>query len=81
MAALVDAGMDPTYVAERVLAGIQSYDLYILTHPEVRDVVAGGFNQILTAFDKASLHEPSAPPEAISARAQAAVAVTCVTRP
>jgi hypothetical protein len=45
-----------------------SNDLYILTHPEVRDVVAGRFDQILAAFDKASLHEASTPPEAVSAR-------------
>jgi hypothetical protein len=49
-------------------AGIRSNDLYILTHPEVRDVVAGRFDQILDAFDKASLHEASTPPEAVSAR-------------
>jgi len=55
-------------VAERVLAGIRSNDLYILTHPELRDVVAGRFDQILAAFDKASFYEASAP-EAVSARA------------
>jgi NAD(P)-dependent dehydrogenase (short-subunit alcohol dehydrogenase family) len=69
MAALVDAGLDPAYVAERVLAGIRSNDLYILTHPELRDVVAGRFDQILAAFDKASFHEASAPSEAVPARA------------
>jgi NAD(P)-dependent dehydrogenase (short-subunit alcohol dehydrogenase family) len=69
MAALVDAGLDPGHVAERVLAGIRRNDLYILTHPEVRDVVAGRFDQILSAFDNASLLEASADPEAVSARA------------
>ena len=68
MAALVEVGLDPDFVADRVLAGIRSNDLYILTHPEVRDVVAGRFDQILAAFDKASLHESSTPPEAVSAR-------------
>ena len=67
MAALVETGLDPVLVAHRVIAGIRSNDLYILTHPEVREVVAGRFDQILAAFDKASLHEASTPPEAVSA--------------
>jgi hypothetical protein len=29
MAALVEAGLDPAFVADRVLAGIRSSDLYI----------------------------------------------------
>ena len=58
----------PDYVAERVLAGIRSNDLYILTHPELRDVVAGRFDQILAAFDKASFHEASASGSSLRAR-------------
>ena len=38
-----------------------------LTHPEVRDVVAGRFDQIMAAFDKASLHQSATPPEAAAA--------------
>lgn len=68
MATLVAAGIDPAFVAERVLAGIVDNDLYILTHPELRDVIAGRFDRILAAFDKAALLE-TAPPEAIAARA------------
>lgn len=68
MATLVAAGIDPAFVAERVLAGIADNDLYILTHPELRDVIAGRFDRILAAFDKAALLE-TAPPEAITARA------------
>ncbi|TYL87024.1 SDR family NAD(P)-dependent oxidoreductase [Bradyrhizobium cytisi] len=72
MAALVEVGLDPDFVADRVLAAIRSNDLYILTHPEMHDVVAGRFDQILAAFDKASLHEASTPPEAVSARPSSA---------
>ena len=68
MATLVAAGIDPAFVAERVLAGIADNDLYILTHPELRDVIAGRFDRILAAFDKAALLE-TAPPEVIAARA------------
>ena len=68
MANLVAAGIDPAFVAARVLAGIADNDLYILTHPELRDVIAGRFDRILAAFDKAALLE-TAPPKAIAARA------------
>ena len=46
MANLVAAGIDPAFVAARVLAGIADNDLYILTHPELRDVIAGRFDRI-----------------------------------
>ena len=54
MAALVDAGLDPLFVARRVLAAIQKNDLYILTHPELRGAVEERFGHILAAFDKAA---------------------------
>lgn len=61
MAALVDAGIDPAFVADRVLAGIRNNELYVLTHPELRGVVADRFDQIMAAFDRASLQETALP--------------------
>jgi len=61
MAALVDAGVDPAFVADRVLAGIRNNELYILTHPELRGAVAGRFDQIMAAFDTASLQAAALP--------------------
>jgi NAD(P)-dependent dehydrogenase (short-subunit alcohol dehydrogenase family) len=57
MAALVDAGLNPAFVARRVLAGVRENDLYIITHPELRSVFAGRFDRILAAFDKSSMQE------------------------
>ncbi|MBR0692562.1 SDR family NAD(P)-dependent oxidoreductase [Bradyrhizobium lablabi] len=57
MAALVDAGIDPIVVARRVLAAIRENDLYVITHPELRSVIAGRFDQILAAFDKSSIQQ------------------------
>jgi NAD(P)-dependent dehydrogenase (short-subunit alcohol dehydrogenase family) len=52
--ALVQAGLDPETVAQRVMAAVRDNDLYIFTHPEYRGAVEERFGKILTAFDKAA---------------------------
>jgi NAD(P)-dependent dehydrogenase (short-subunit alcohol dehydrogenase family) len=56
---LIQSGMDPAAVAERVLAAIRSNDFYIFTHPEMREAVAGRFEGILAAFDRAAAAKKS----------------------
>ncbi len=51
---LVDAGMDPTMLAARVLEAIRDDELYIFTHPELKAAIEGRFNAILEAFDRAA---------------------------
>jgi len=61
---LVEAGMDPKMLAARVLEAIRDDELYIFTHPELKDAVEARFNGILEAFDHAAKspaladHEP-----------------------
>jgi NAD(P)-dependent dehydrogenase (short-subunit alcohol dehydrogenase family) len=52
IARLVEAGLDPAAVAARVLAAIRDDELYVFTHPQMRDQVEGRFNAILAAMDK-----------------------------
>jgi hypothetical protein len=52
--ALVQAGLDPETVAQRVMSAVRDNDLYIFTHPEYRGAVEERFGKILTAFDKAA---------------------------
>ncbi len=51
---LVEGGMDPRMLAERVLEGIQDDELYIVTHPELKGAVEARFDAILEAFDRAA---------------------------
>ena len=51
---LVEGGMEPRMLAERVLEGIRDDELYIVTHPELKSAVAARFDAILAAFDLAA---------------------------
>jgi NAD(P)-dependent dehydrogenase (short-subunit alcohol dehydrogenase family) len=46
---LVAAGMDPTHVAERTIAAIESGSLYVLTHPEFMAAIEERFRQIMNS--------------------------------
>ncbi len=52
--AIVEAGMDPRRVGERVLRAIQGNELYVLTHPEFRAAFAARAEAILAAYDRAA---------------------------
>jgi|WetSurMetagenome_2_1015567.scaffolds.fasta_scaffold162309_1 NAD(P)-dependent dehydrogenase (short-subunit alcohol dehydrogenase family) len=41
-------------VGERVVEAIKANELYVITHPEMKPVVAARFDRILRAFDRAS---------------------------
>jgi hypothetical protein len=49
----LQAGLDPSEVAARVLAAIREDELYIFTHPEMREEVDERFAAIQAAMDKA----------------------------
>lgn len=49
---LIEAGLEPAYVAERVLAAIRDDELYVFTHPGSRAEVEGRFSAILAAMDR-----------------------------
>lgn len=44
-------GIDPQYVGDRVLEAVEKDDLYILTHPEMKDLFASRIEGVLAAFD------------------------------
>src|SRR6266404_5150294 len=48
----LQAGLDPSDVAARVLAAIREDELYVFTHPEMRGRVEDRFGAILAAMDK-----------------------------
>jgi NAD(P)-dependent dehydrogenase (short-subunit alcohol dehydrogenase family) len=50
----VQAGLDPSVVAARVLQAIEDNALYVFTHPETRPQLERRFGAILTAMEKAS---------------------------
>jgi NAD(P)-dependent dehydrogenase (short-subunit alcohol dehydrogenase family) len=52
--ALVQAGLDPQMVAQRVMAAVRDNDMYIFTDAEYRAAVEERFDKILAAFDKAA---------------------------
>jgi hypothetical protein len=54
IAELVKSGLDPAEVAARVLAAIRDNELYVFTHPEMRDAAEERFAAILAAMDKAA---------------------------
>jgi NAD(P)-dependent dehydrogenase (short-subunit alcohol dehydrogenase family) len=54
IAARLKAGLDPADVAARVLAAIREDELYVFTHPEMRDEVEERFAAIMAAMDKAA---------------------------
>jgi NAD(P)-dependent dehydrogenase (short-subunit alcohol dehydrogenase family) len=49
----LQAGLDPSAVAARVLAAIRDDELYVFTHPEMRVELEERFTAILAAMDKA----------------------------
>lgn len=53
LAELAQSGLDPAEVAAQVLCAIRGDDLYVFTHPEMRDEVEERFAAILAALDKA----------------------------
>ena len=58
-AAIVEGGMDPRAVGERVLRAIRANELYVLTHPEFRAAFAARAEAILAAYDRAASVEPA----------------------
>jgi NAD(P)-dependent dehydrogenase (short-subunit alcohol dehydrogenase family) len=47
----IAAGLDPADVAQRVLNAIRADELYIFTHPNMRQIVEGRFEAIQAAMD------------------------------
>jgi NAD(P)-dependent dehydrogenase (short-subunit alcohol dehydrogenase family) len=54
LAALSKSGLDPSQVAARTLTAICENELYVFTHPHVRDEAEQRFAAILAAIDKAA---------------------------
>jgi NAD(P)-dependent dehydrogenase (short-subunit alcohol dehydrogenase family) len=52
-AQLIQSGLDPVIVGERVLEGIMADELYIFTHPEMNEWAEGRFVAIRSAFERA----------------------------
>jgi NAD(P)-dependent dehydrogenase (short-subunit alcohol dehydrogenase family) len=48
-------GLDPSEVAARVVSAIRGDELYVFTHPEMRDEVEERFAAIMAALDRAEL--------------------------
>ncbi|MDF3074291.1 MAG: short-chain dehydrogenase [Alphaproteobacteria bacterium] len=49
----LQSGLDPAEVAAQTLAAIRANELYVFTHPEMRDEVEERFAAIVAALDKA----------------------------
>jgi NAD(P)-dependent dehydrogenase (short-subunit alcohol dehydrogenase family) len=60
----LQAGLDPSEVAARVLTAIRDDDLYVFTHPEMRGELEERFAAILAAFDRAEAAGPNQPIQA-----------------
>jgi NAD(P)-dependent dehydrogenase (short-subunit alcohol dehydrogenase family) len=54
ISASIAAGVDPADVAARVVAAIQAGELYVFTHPDMRNVVDARFAAIQAAMDSVS---------------------------
>lgn len=52
---LIRNGLDPADVAVQVLAAIRVNELYVFTHPEMRDELENRFTAIKEAFDRAAV--------------------------
>lgn len=52
VAKLIEAGLDPAEVAQRVLAAIRADQLYIFTHPHMREWTDARFAAIQAAMDR-----------------------------
>jgi NAD(P)-dependent dehydrogenase (short-subunit alcohol dehydrogenase family) len=55
--AAVRSGMEPAKVAAQVMAAIRDNELYVFTHPEMREATEERFRRILAAFDRAAVKE------------------------
>jgi short-subunit dehydrogenase len=55
--AMIEAGIDPTIVGQRVVEGVKANELYIITHPNFRDTVQRRLDGIRAAFDSADKSE------------------------
>lgn len=53
-AAKIQQGLDPAIVGARVVEAIRANDLYIFTHPEMREAVDARFARIHAGFDAAA---------------------------
>jgi NAD(P)-dependent dehydrogenase (short-subunit alcohol dehydrogenase family) len=53
IATLLQAGLDPSEIAERALKAIREDELYVFTHPEMRGEIDARFAAIQAAMDKA----------------------------
>lgn len=53
MGAQIAAGLDPLKVGERVAEAVAAKELYIITHPEMREPVRQRFERIMSGFDSA----------------------------
>jgi hypothetical protein len=53
-ARLQQSGLDPFDVAKRTLTAIQNNELYVFTHPEMREPVKKRFAAIEAAMDEAA---------------------------
>jgi NAD(P)-dependent dehydrogenase (short-subunit alcohol dehydrogenase family) len=53
----IESGLDPLVVGERVLEAIKAGELYIFTHPEMREAVDMRFKAIDEAFGRAVLSD------------------------
>jgi NAD(P)-dependent dehydrogenase (short-subunit alcohol dehydrogenase family) len=51
-----DHGIDPRLVAEQVIGAIRNNELYILTHQELKHLVADRMARLLAAFDRTPEH-------------------------
>ena len=49
---LVEGGIDPAIIGQRVLQAVRNNEFYIFTHPEAREAVEERMNRILAAFPK-----------------------------
>jgi NAD(P)-dependent dehydrogenase (short-subunit alcohol dehydrogenase family) len=52
--ALVQGGIDPARVGERVREAVENNELYIFTHPDMRAHVEHRFGRIMAGFDQAT---------------------------
>jgi hypothetical protein len=50
----LQSGLDPSKVAARVLAAIREDELYVFTHPEMREEIEERIAAIMAAMDKAA---------------------------
>jgi len=48
-----ERGVDPGVVADTVVRGVENEDFYMLSHPEVRELVEERYEELLEAFDAA----------------------------